>query len=151
MSHSLATAPLISCFALPEAEYYRRAQKAIDKEKSKRAKYNRPNANYGCEILWHPAFAAEYVAIVSGMQLPEIAPWLRTDGMRQEVETGPTPEGHFVPYDFFDCCYLADVLRDGLAGAPSASAALRLARALAWMEGAGAALLPKAEYMAIAA
>lgn len=151
MSRSLTASPLVSCFALPEAEYYRRAQKAIDKEEGKRAKYNRPNANYGCEILWHPAFAAEYVAIVSGMQLPEIAPWLRTDGMRQEVETGPASEGLFAPYDFYDCCYLADVLRDGLAGAPGALAALRLARALAWMERTGEALLPKAEYMAIAA
>lgn len=127
------TAPAISCFALPVAELHRRYDVAEAQEEDKRKQYDRPDGLYGREIMWHPSFPAECVAMLSNMPLHEVGPWM------QDCHADSHNEGK--PLDFTDYCYLADVLREGLAGNPTPLAALRLARALAWVEQAGSALL----------
>lgn len=128
------TPPTISCFALPVAEYHRRTDAAEQSEENKRIQNEKPDGNYGREIMWHPCFAAECVAIFSNMPLHEIGAWLL------DCQATGLNEGR--PLDLTDYCYLADVLREGLADNPTPLAALRLNRALVWVEQAGRALLP---------
>lgn len=130
-------APLISCTALATAELHRRADLAESQQEAMQATYNRPSAVYGREIMWHPAYAAECVAQFSGMPLYEVGPWL-LDCQADACNAGQA-------LDLTDYGYLADVLREGLASNPTPLAALRLGRALAWVEQAGAALLPTAQ------
>lgn len=125
------TPPAISCFALPLAEYERRTDAAETREEQLQTQYNNKGA-YGREILWHPAFSAEYVAIVSGMPLTEVACW------HYHLDTWCLDKQ---PLDLLDYCFLADSLREGLANNPTPLAALRLGRALAWVEQAGTVLL----------
>jgi hypothetical protein len=127
------TAPAISCFALPVAELHRRYDVAEAQVEAKCTKYNRPNGQYGREIMWHPSFPDECVAMLSHMPLHEIGPWML------DCHADSHNDSH--PLDFTDYCYLADVLREGLANNPTPLAALRLNRALAWIEQAGTALL----------
>jgi hypothetical protein len=128
-----ATAPTISCFALPVLELHRRYDVAEAEEEGKRTQYERPDGQYGREIMWHPSFPAECVAMLSNMPLHEIGPWLL------DCHADSHNEGK--PLDLTDYCYLADVLREGLASDPTPLAALRLNRALAWVEQAGTVLL----------
>lgn len=128
-------APAISCFALPVEELHRRYDVAEAQEEDKCTQYNQPDGQYGREIMWHPSFPAECVAMLSNMPLHEIGPWM------QDCHADSHNEGK--PLDFTDYCYLADVLREGLASNPTPLAALRLARALAWVEHEGTTLLAK--------
>jgi hypothetical protein len=144
MYPSLATMPVVSCFTLPGYEFHRRTATAQEKEDAQRLKYGHPNADYGNEILWHPSFAAELIASVSTMPLPEIAQWLQDGGLEETNHDHQTGEIECKPLDFHDYCYVADLLREGLANNPTPLAALRLARALAWVEQEGAALMPAA-------
>jgi hypothetical protein len=134
MHYPSPAALTVSCFGLPLAEFLRRTDAAEALEAAKRAEFGKPEANYGREIMWHPAFAAECVALLSNMPLPEITTWLR-EGLAETMHKGGS-------LDLTDYGYLADVLREGLASEPTPLAALRLARALAWVE--QAALLPVA-------
>jgi len=132
----LASAPpVVSCFALPLAEYHRRTDAAEDLEEQMQAHYNNKGA-YGREILWHPVFSAEYVAVVSNLPLTEVSCW------HHGLDTWCHDKK---PLDLLDYCYLADCLREGLANNPTPLAALRLARALAWIEQAAEELLPTAQ------
>jgi hypothetical protein len=128
-----AIVPAISCFALPVAELHRRTDVAEQQEEDKRTQYNKPDGRYGLEIMWHPSFPAECVTMLSNMPLYEVGPWLL------DCHADSHNEGK--PLDLTDYCYLADVLREGLASNPTPLAALRLNRALAWVEQAGTALL----------
>lgn len=123
--------PVVSCFALPLSEYHHRTDTAEDLEEQMQAHYNNKSA-YGREILWHPAFPAEYVAIVCNLPLTEVSCW------HHGLDTWCHNKK---PLDLLDYCFLADVLREGLANNPTPVAALRLVRALAWVEQAGTALL----------
>jgi hypothetical protein len=123
--------PALSCFALTLAEYCDRVDAAKELEEQMQAHYNNKHA-YGREILWHPAFAAEYVAMIGKMPLTEVACW--HSGLDTWCHDSK-------PLDLLDYCFLADVLREGLADNPTPVAALRLNRALAWVEQAGTALL----------
>ena len=127
------TAPAISCFALPVMELHRRNDVAEQQEEDKRTQYSQPDGQYGREIMWHPSFPAECVAIFSNMPLHEVGPWL--------LDCHADCHNDGEPLDFTDYCYLADVLREGLANNPTPLAALRLSRALAWVEQAGTKLL----------
>lgn len=130
-------APAISCFALPQKQADSRVDAAEDYVEQMCLHYGRPvekasTSNFARETMWCPAFPAEYVALISKMPLHEIALW------------GQSLAGwanHNKPLDLVDYCYLADVLREGLADTPAPLAALRLARALAWVEQAGTNLL----------
>ena len=88
---------------------------------------------YGQEILWHPLFPAEYVAAVSRVPLTEVSEV-------QENLADWANQGHAL--DYYDYQYLADTLRDALANEPTELAALRLRRALTWVEQASALLMP---------
>ena len=127
-----SVAPAISCFALPDAEYNRRTDIAEEREEMLQVRYNRATGRYGLEIMWRPAFSAEYVAVVSKLPLHEISAWQHGLASWANGEE---------PLDLIDYCYLADVLREGLADNPTQLAALRLERALAWVEQAGTTLL----------
>lgn len=132
--------PAISCFALPVAEFLRRTDEAEDQEEQLREQYKQPSGGYGREILWHPAFAAEFCAIISKTPLYEVAVFLGTHPFWREEAIGR-----------YDYDFLADVLREGLAGNPTPLAALRLNRALAWVEQAGTALLPSEQALPMVA
>jgi hypothetical protein len=116
----------ISCLTLPMAELHRRIDAAEEQEEAKRAQHGQLTTAYGREIMWHPAFATECVALLSNMPLWEIGPWL-LDCHADLVNEGRT-------LDLTDYGYLADVLREGLASNPTPLAALRLERALTWVE-----------------
>lgn len=88
---------------------------------------------YGREILWHPLFPAEYVTCVSKMPLMEVSEF--HVGLPGWCNQGRALDGH-------DYYYLADCLREALASQPTELAALRLRRALAWVEQALALLRP---------
>jgi hypothetical protein len=135
------TAPAISCFALPVAEYHRRLDEAEQKEDEKRIQHNQPDGGYGREIMWHHAFPAECVAMLSNMPLYEVGPWL--------LDCHADSHNDGKPLDLIDYCYLADVLREGLASNPTPLAALRLNRALAWVEQAGTKILVTQSVLAI--
>jgi len=124
--------PAISCFLLPKAQYFSRLDAAEEREENLQVRYNRGTGRYGLEIMWHPSFSAEYVAVMSKMPLHEISTW--QDELASWANGGQE-------LDLIDYCYLADVLREGLADNPTPLAALRLARALAWVEQAGTKLL----------
>jgi hypothetical protein len=128
-------APAISCFALPVAEYHRRLDAAEQQAEDKCTQYGKPEGQYGREIMWHRFFPAECVAMLSDMPLYEVGPWLL------DCHADSHNDGNAL--DFIDYCYLADVLREGLANNPTPLAALRLNRALAWVEQAGTVLLAK--------
>jgi hypothetical protein len=129
-------APVISCVALPIAEFHRRSDAAEDLEEQMQLQCGRPDGRYGREIMWHPLFIDEYVSVVKETALVETT--LMHQDLAQYFNQGR-------PLDSTDYGYLADILRDALAAGPSAQAALRLARALAWVEQAGAALLATEE------
>jgi hypothetical protein len=133
-----ATIPALSCFALTLTEYCDRLDAAAELEEQLQARYNNQHT-YGREILWHPAFAAEYVHIIGRMPLTEVACW------HGGLDTWCHDRK---PLDLYDYAYLADVLREGLADNPTPVAALRLNRALAWVEQAGTALLAEQAILA---
>ncbi|MDO7886007.1 hypothetical protein [Hymenobacter cheonanensis] len=124
--------PAVSCYGLPHDEYHRRIDAAEDLQEQMQAQYNRPDGRYGREIMWHPAFADEYVASIGGTSLVEVAV------IHQKLASYYN-QGR--PLDLIDYGYLRDLLAEALADNPTPLAALRLARALAWVEQAGAALL----------
>jgi hypothetical protein len=126
-----ATVPALSCFALTLNQYCDRIDAAEELEDQMQAHYNNKHA-YGREILWHPAFAAEYIAMIGRMPLTEVACW--HGGLDTWCHDGK-------PLDLYDYAYIADLLREGLADNPTPLAALRLNRALAWVEQAGTVLL----------
>jgi len=127
-----AAVPAISCFLLPKAQFFSRLDAAEEREENVQLRYNRTAGRYGLEIMWHPAFSAEYVAVMSKMPLHEISTW--QEGLAKWANGEQE-------LDLIDYCYLADVLREGLADNPTPLAALRLGRALAWIEQAGTKLL----------
>jgi hypothetical protein len=127
-----AAVPAISCLLLPKAQYFSRLDAAEEREENLQVRYNRETGRYGLEIMWHPTFSAEYVAVMSKMPLHEISTW-------QEGLAGWANGEQEL--DLIDYCYLADVLREGLADNPTPLAALRLERALTWIEQAGTKLL----------
>ncbi len=129
---TLANGRKLSCLHLPIAEYYRRTDLAEELEEQKRVQYDRPDGRYGREIMWHPSFPSEFVATLSNMPLYEVAAFLSSNPAK-DFNAGR-------PLDFADYCYLADLLREGLASQPAPLAALRLERALALVKQAGAAL-----------
>jgi hypothetical protein len=131
-------APAISCFALTQEQADRRVDAAKDYVEQLCLRNDKPvekasTSGYARETMWHPAFAAEYVALISKMSLYEVALW--GNGLAGWANNNK-------PLDLLDYCYLADVLREGLADNPTPLAALRLGRALAWVEQAGTKLLP---------
>lgn len=80
---------------------------------------------YGREILWHPSFPEEYLALIERMPLREISDFhAHLAGLFNQNR----------PLDAHDYAYLADVLREALADEPTPLAELRLRRALAWLE-----------------
>lgn len=123
----------VSCFALAAAEIDRRKEVAQSREIELCATHRSQSGRYGREILWHPDFAADCVAIVSDLPLPEVTAWLASE------LPGYANEG--TPLDLTDYCYLADVLREGLANSPTPLARVRLERALMWVEQTGADIL----------
>jgi len=126
----------ISCYGLPYDEYHRRIDAAEDLQEQMQAQYNRPDGTYGREIMWHPAFPDEYVASVGGSSLVEVTV------IHQKLASYYN-QGR--PLDLTDYGYLRDLLAEALADNPTPLAALRLARALSWVEQAGAALLAEQE------
>ena len=129
---TLAAGCQVSCLHLPAEEYLRRVDLAEEAEERMQAHYDRPTAAYGREIMWHPVFATELIGSVSRMPLPEVA--INLGNLADDMNQGND-------LDLADYCYLADCLREGLADNPTPLAALRLTRALTWVEQAGAALL----------
>ena len=118
--------------ALASREWDRRTTAAEAQEEEMQKQYQNEHT-YGREILWHPLFPEEYVACVSKLPLAEVtvmqgnlASWCNQDR----------------PLDRYDYAYLADVLREALASQPIELTALRLRRALAYIEQASALLLP---------
>lgn len=130
---ALAAGHELSCLHLPLAEHERRVELAEELEEQIQLRAGRPNGKYGREIMWHPLFAAEFTAAVSGMQLPLIAAYLG-HGLARDMNQGRA-------LNLADYAYLADCLREGQADNPAPLPALRLARALAWVEQAGTTLL----------
>jgi hypothetical protein len=137
LMHTTQSCPLlISCFNLPTSEHNNRINAAQDREEKKQIMYQKPTCCYGREIIWHPCFAAEFIGSISEIPLYDIGVTLRNAHLDWNDK---------VAFDLLDYCYLADVLREGLANNPTPLAALRLTRALTWVEQAGAALLPTAQ------
>lgn len=131
-----STSPLLPHYGITRAEYGRRLDAADDLALQMREKYNRPDAHYGYDIMWHPDFPAACVESFSQMDLSEVEYFL-SGNLAKDFYRGQ-------PLDYADYAYLADCLREGLADSPTPLAALRLTRALTWAEQAGAALLPTA-------
>ncbi|MGI4862613.1 MAG: hypothetical protein ACRYFZ_01730 [Janthinobacterium lividum] len=123
----------VSCFALAATEIDRRKEAALAREIELCATHRSQNGRYGREILWHPDFAADCVAIVGDLPLSEVTAWLASE------LPGYANEG--APLDLTDYCYLADVLREGLASPITSLARVRLERALLWVEQTGADIL----------
>lgn len=115
------------------SEWERRTDAAEARENALQQEYGNEHA-YGREILWHLLFPAEYVALVSEMPLAEVASY-HTLRLAEWCNQGRALDGH-------DYQYLTDVLREALASQPTELAALRLRRALAWVEQATALLRP---------
>lgn len=128
-----AAVPALSCLHLPATEYHRRVAQAEAMEEQQQQEYGQLDSQYGREIMWHPAFAAEFVTSMGNIPLREVGVWL--DGyLAKDYNNGTA-------LDLIDYSYLADVLRDSLAESSVPRAALRLSRALAWVEMEGARLL----------
>jgi hypothetical protein len=121
----------ISCYGLTTSEYHRRLDLAEDLEEQLRERHNHPDGRYGREIMWHPAFADDYVTLISETALTKVT--IICQGLAGYYNQGR-------PLDLIDYGYLRDLLIEALADNPTPLAALRLARALAWVEQAGAAL-----------
>ncbi|MGI4738488.1 MAG: hypothetical protein ACRYG7_25245 [Janthinobacterium lividum] len=138
------SAPAISCFALAEDDYNSRIDAAEEYVEQMCLHYNVPvekaaTISYGRERLWYPSFPSEYVAAVSKLPLYEVAVWHNC------LSTWANDKKTL---DLADYCFLADVLREGLASNPTPLATLRLNRALAWVEQAGTVLLAEQATMA---
>jgi hypothetical protein len=125
--------PLLPTYGIAYAEYWNRIEAAEELAAQKQQDSGRPNAAYGTEILWHPDFAVGCVRSLSCMPLHEVEPFFGGN-LAQTLNVGR-------PLDRADFLYLADCLREGVADNPTPLAALRLARALAWVERATEALL----------
>lgn len=143
MLSQFAPEPVVSCAALSSAEYFQRTDAAERQALALGAQHNIAEAGHGREIIWHRDFPAELIATVSRMPLHEITQWLRVGEWGRVGEQQDADNDRAALLDFTDYGYLADVLREGLANNPTQLAALRLARALAWAEQEGAALLPQ--------
>lgn len=128
---------LLPTYGISSAEFWRRVDAAEDVEEQLEKESARRSKCFGYDILWHPDFATGCVRSVSCMGLYEIEPFLGGN-LTQTLNVGR-------PLDRADYLYLADCLREGLADNPTPLAALRLARALAWVEQAADALLPSAQ------
>ncbi len=121
---------MLPTYGIPYAEYWNRIEAAEETAEQKKE-------NHGREILWHPDFAVGCVQSFSCMPLHEVEPFFGGN-LAQTLNVGR-------PLDRADYLYLADCLREGVADNPTPLAALRLARALAWVEQAAEALLPTAQ------
>lgn len=128
---------LLPTYGISSAEYWRRTDTAEDMAEHKQQNGGRLDGAYGCDILWHPDFPVGCVRSISVMALHEIEAFLSGD-LSQTLNVSR-------PLDRADYLYLADCLREGLVDNPTPLAALRLARALAWVEQAAEALLPTAQ------
>ena len=127
--------PTLSCFALTLAESVRRIDAAHARAEAQAKAENAHPDDAHCLAtltLWHTEFPEGLRTLVRECELFRLTIDLPRDLVKANGDH---------PLDFWDYAYLCDLLRDALADNPTPPAALRLARALAWVEQAGTALL----------
>lgn len=134
---TVPASPILPTYGITRAEYWRRTDAAEDLAEQREQESTRLSKCFGSEILWHPDFTAGFVRSISCMGLHEVEAFLSND-LANGLNGGR-------PLDHADYRYLFDCLREGLADNPTPLAALRLARALAWVEQAADAPLPNAQ------
>jgi hypothetical protein len=133
LRYTTPTQPALSCADLTCDEFVSRIEPACELADELAEKNNRPEGGYGREILWHPSFTEEFISCLTETSLPEIVSVLDGGGLWSAW-------GRYPELDYTDYCYLADVLRDAMADAPTPQATLRLERAMSWVEKTAAKL-----------
>lgn len=141
MSSLTTTVPVVSCLNLPHAEYRRRtlaAQALVIKFDS--------DANetewLASEVLWSDAFWGSFPEYIVHMPLYQIGAWFDEHRIHDYDDSRP--------FDFWDYCYIADVLREAIVDNTIAQT-FCLERALAWVEQTGLTLLARPAALAPAA